>query len=246
MCASLLSEVHRNNWVDSRSGHSAPQELRQNIEMAAKIVFGNLKDYAFSLTAYLLITTLSNSLSLIVYSYIKKDSSKSPQELLTGITTNFLSIFLVAFTRLLILTVVSRSIKKRKYFAFSELFNFKNIFSTGVFFKLITFVLIEYQFASFRSECTIFSAKFVTDIAIGLIYSIIGYAQIFMVEDSSIPLIQCYEWSVFAFMKYPKQIIVLSIISSLTMRLGFTVPFLIVAQILQFYQIHGVSDKDGE
>jgi hypothetical protein len=204
----------------------------------------NKLSFLLLILLYFTAETIGNAGLLMVQWTIEKDAPRNGYAVLVQLTANWPIRVWRSILNSCVLHVLLQGLKRRRNeLALSDLLGIRNIMSWKLFVAMFVSDVI------LASPMTIAQALMSSDLVWAVVYLLFGFflnwlfgfAQVLLFEDPSLSLMSCLVWSASAALDpstfAPVLISCLSVF--LTTPLIVTTPFLLVLQLLTFFEVFG-------
>jgi hypothetical protein len=244
---SLSESLHQmDEWRHKRYGVSSPKPFLQKLQRCYHIVSINKMNFFLLLLLYFLAETIGNAGLLVLQWTLDKDSPRTSYLILVQLTANWPVRLWRSILNACVLNVVLQAMKRRsKELLLSDLLGIRTIISWKIFLSMFVTDIV------LASPMAIAQALLSSDLVWALIYLIFGLllnwlfgmAQILLFEDSSISIPSCFVWSAAMSLNPGCFSMILSsyLVIFFATPLVVTTPFLLVLQLLTFFEIFGYS-----
>lgn len=233
-------------WRQKRYGLSNAKPFSYKLRRAYEIVAKNKLSFVALLLAYFTAQTIGNAGLLVLQWTIDKDSPRTSYLILVQLTANWPVRLWRALLNCCVLHVVLQALKRRgNELILSDVLGVRAIMS----WKLLIAIFLTDMVLS--SPLAISQALLYTDLVWAVIYMIFGFilnwlfgmTQILLFEDPSLSIGSCFVWSAAAALSpYAFSCVLMScLFIFVTMPLVVTTPFLLVLQLLTFFEVFGFS-----
>jgi hypothetical protein len=233
-------------WRHKRYGVSCPRSFFEKLQRSYDIVTINKLPFFLLLLLYFIAETIGNAGLLIFQWTLDSEAPHSSQHILVQLTANWPAGIWRSLLNACLLNVVLKAMKRRgKELLLSDILGIRSLFGWKLFLSMfLTDVVLATPLAIAQA---LFSSDFVwaiTYAVFGLVLNwLFGMAQILLFEDPSLSILSCFIWSAAMSFNptYFSGILTSYIGIFITTPLVVTTPFLLVLQILLFFEVFGYA-----
>ena len=233
-------------WRHKRYGLSTPKPFAQKLKRAYHIVAKNKLNFVALLLAYFTAQTIGNAGLLVFQWTLDKDTPRTSYLILVQLTANWPVRLWRSLLNTCVLNVVLQGLKRRgNEILLSDILGVRAIMSWKLFFSMFLTDMV------LSSPLAISQALLSSDFVWAVIYMIFGFllnwlfgmTQVLLFEDPSLSIGSCFVWSAAAALSpYAFSVILGScLFIFVTMPFVVTTPFLLVLQLLTFFEVFGFS-----
>jgi hypothetical protein len=231
-------------WRHGRFGINSSRPLLQKFKRSQQIVMRNKLPFVLLLVLYFVAETIGNAGLLVLQWMMDKDSPRTGYLILVQLTANWPVRLWRGILNTCVLHVVMQALKRPEgELWLSDIFGIRQVMTWKLFASMfISDILL-------ASPIAIAQALLTSDLIWALIYGVLGFllnwafglAQILLFEDPKLSIVSCFVWSA-AMALDPSafwNVCVSSLVTFFATPLIVTTPFLLVLQLLTFFEIFG-------